>query len=82
MFLKHFKSHRRSALYVRISGSVGGVVWSKNLSFRLEFAGGAFLLLVFFVFVCHTVLSVPCSLVVTCWERADLTLLYVMLIVF
>ena len=22
-----------------------------------------------FVFVCHTVLSVPCSLVVTCWER-------------
>ena len=24
------------------------------------------------VFVCHTVLSVPCSLVVTCWERADL----------
>ena len=28
---------------------------------------------------CHTVLSVPCSLVVTCWERADLlTLLYVM----
>ena len=31
-----------------------------------------------FVFVCHTVLSVPCSLVDTCWERADLlTLLYV-----
>ena len=28
---------------------------------------------------CHTVSSVPCSLVVTCWERADpLTLLYVM----
>ena len=32
-----------------------------------------------FVFVCHTVLFVPCSLVVTCWERADLLdLLYVM----
>ena len=31
-----------------------------------------------FVFVCHTVLSVPCNLVVTCWERADLlVLLYV-----
>ena len=30
-----------------------------------------------FVFVYHTVLSVPCSLVVTCWERADLlALLY------
>ena len=27
---------------------------------------------------CHTVLSAPCSLVVTCWERADLlALLYV-----
>ena len=35
------------------------------------------------VFVCHTVLSVPCSLVVTCWERADLlALLYVMFLVF
>ena len=33
-----------------------------------------------FVFhVCQAVLSVPCSLVVTCWERADLlALLYVM----
>ena len=26
-----------------------------------------------FVFhVCHAVMSVPCSLVVTCWEKADL----------
>ena len=32
-----------------------------------------------FAFVCHTVLFVPCSLVVTCWETADfLALLYVM----
>ena len=32
-----------------------------------------------FVFVCQAVLSVPYSLVVTCWERADiLVLLYVM----
>ena len=31
------------------------------------------------MFVCHTVLSVPCTPVVTCWERADLlVLLYVM----
>ena len=38
-----------------------------------------FLCFVCFVFVCHTVLSVPCNLVVTCWERADLlVLLYVM----
>ena len=29
--------------------------------------------------VCHAVMSVPCSLVVTCWERANLlALLYVM----
>ena len=32
-----------------------------------------------FVLVCHTVLSVPCNLVVTCRERADLlALLYVL----
>ena len=24
------------------------------------------------MFVCYAVASVPCSLVVTCWERADL----------
>ena len=31
-----------------------------------------------FMFVSYTVLSVPCSLVVTCWEQADLlALLYV-----
>ena len=29
--------------------------------------------------VCHAVLSVPCSLVVTCWQRVDLlALLYTM----
>ena len=32
-----------------------------------------------FVFVCHTVLSVPCSFVVTCLESDDVfALLYVM----
>ena len=32
-----------------------------------------------FMFVCHTVLSVPYNLVVICWERGDpLALLYVM----
>ena len=39
---------------------------------------GSFLLL-YFVFVYHTGLSVPYSLVVTCWEWADFSaLLYVM----
>ena len=33
---------------------------------------GSFLLLMFHVGVCCAILSVPCSLVVTCWERADL----------
>ena len=38
-----------------------------------------FLLCAFHVCLCHTVLSVPCSLAVTCWERADLlALLFVM----
>ena len=38
-----------------------------------------FLLFVFLVCLCLTVLSVPCGLVVTCWKRADLLdLLYVM----
>ena len=34
-----------------------------------------YLLFVFRVCVCHTVLSVPYSLVIPCWERADLLLL-------
>ena len=33
--------------------------------------GEIFLLFVFSVCVCYTVLSVSCSLVVNCWERAD-----------
>ena len=33
--------------------------------------GESFLLFVFSVCVCYTELSVSCSLVVTCWERAD-----------
>ena len=38
-----------------------------------------FLSFVFRVCLCHTTLSVPCSLVTTCWERADfLAPLYVM----
>ena len=36
-----------------------------------------------FVFFCHTNLSVPCSLVITCWGSDDLwALLYVMFLVF
>ena len=42
--------------------------------------GESILLFVFSVCVCYAVFSVSCSLVVTCWERADLlALLCVML---
>ena len=33
---------------------------------------GSFVLVMLHVDVCCAVASVPCSLVVTCWERADL----------
>ena len=33
---------------------------------------GSFLLVMLHVDVCHAVTPVPCSLEVTCWERADL----------
>ena len=31
-----------------------------------------FLLFIFQVYLCYTVLSVPCSLVIACWETIDL----------
>ena len=39
---------------------------------RRCFFCGSFLLVMLHVGVCCAVVSVPCSLVVTCWERADL----------
>ena len=33
---------------------------------------GSFLLVIFHICVCCAAMSVPCSLVFTCWERADL----------
>ena len=33
---------------------------------------GPFCHLYFIFYLCYAVVSVPCSLVVTCWERADL----------
>ena len=47
-----------------------------------SFQGGAFcgcfMLILFYVCVCYAVLSVPCSLVITCWERSGLWLFYVL----
>ena len=39
---------------------------------RQCFFCGSFLLVMLHVCVCCAVVSVPCSLVVTCWEKADL----------
>ena len=39
---------------------------------RLCFFCGSFLSFMIHVCLCYTVLSVPCSLVITCWEKADL----------
>ena len=39
---------------------------------RWCFISGTLLLLMFRVCLCYAVLSVSCSLVVTCWDRADL----------
>ena len=39
---------------------------------RRCFFCGSFLIVMLHVCVCYAVVSVPCSLVVTCWERADL----------
>ena len=39
---------------------------------RQCFFCGSFLLVMLHVGVCCAVVSVPCSLAVTCWERADL----------
>ena len=63
------------SIHIRIKGKVGTVkqVWPSS-----NFLTGGFkavlLLWLFFVicvFLCH-ILSVSCSLVVTCWERVDL----------
>ena len=39
---------------------------------RRCFFCGSFLLFMFHLFLCYAVLSVPCNLVITCWERVSL----------
>ena len=45
---------------------------------RRCFFCGSFLLTMVHVCLCNTVLSVSCSLVITCWERADLLAVSIM----
>ena len=71
---------------IRTKGGVGTVKHVKALKWiillnvpRRCFFCGSFLLFMFYVCLYYTILSVPCSLFVTCWERADpLALLCVM----
>ena len=78
---------KQICVLIRISnmGEVGNLVppnMSKPASNFLTGRSKAVLfcgsILLFVFCLCHTVLSVSCSLVVTCWERPDLlTRLYV-----
>ena len=59
---------------IRIKGEVGIVehVYKPSGNFLTDCSKAALLLWILFVIcVCHTVLSVSCSLVVTSWEKAD-----------
>ena len=55
------------------------ILWFYLLTFlRQCFFSGSFLLFIFHVCLYYTVLSVPCCLVITCWQRDELLpLLYV-----
>ena len=56
-------------------------IFNPSSNFQTEPCDVVILLWILFVICvsCHTVLSFPCSLVITCWERADLlALLHVM----
>ena len=69
-------------LHIRNKGEVGRSNMFKSSSDCLTDRSNVLRLLLIIFVICylsHTVLSVPCSLVVTCWERADLLAhLYVM----
>ena len=56
-----------SSLEIRVS-----LVPSSMLNSPVIFQGGAYFVDLFRACHCHTVSPVPCSLMVTCWERTDL----------
>ena len=63
-------------IHIRIKGEIGTVNMFKPSSdifaVRDNAECGSFLLYMFHVYLCYAVLSVPCSLVITCCERADI----------
>ena len=48
------------------------VEYETSSNFLIDRSKAVLLLYLCFVFICLAVLSVPCSLVVACWERANL----------
>ena len=62
-------------IHFRIKGKVGTVKHFWALQFFTDYSKVVLLLWIILLFefhVSYAVLSAPCSLVVTCWERADL----------
>ena len=66
-------------IHIRTKGEVDTVKHVRNppVIFLLTvpsqcFYCGFFLLFMFHVCLCFAILSIPCSLVITCWEESDL----------
>ena len=81
--------HLYVLIHIRIKGEAGTVKLVQSLQCflltvpRRCFYCGSFLLFTFHVSLYYAILSVPCSLVISCWERADLLfVLCVMLFVY
>ena len=62
-------------IHIRIKGEVDTIKHVLLTVLRQCFFCGPFLLFMFHICLCYSVLSVPCSLVVTCWDRAGLSAL-------
>ena len=79
----------RFLIHVRTKGEAGTVKYglSSPVIFsdrsKVGLLSGSFLLFIFHVYLSYALLSVPCSLLVTCLERADpLALMCVVFFVF
>ena len=65
--------HLCALIHIRIKGDVVTLVCLGPLAVPGRcFFCGSFLLFIFHVCLYYTALSVPCSLVILCWERDDL----------
>ena len=62
-------------IHIRAKGEVG-IKPSSNYFYRPFQGGASFLLFMFHVCLYYAVLSFPCSIVIICWERADLLVFF------